>query len=317
MCVRRALPGGDDTAAAPLVGAHGPRDRGHGRSLEALKQLPRSADAHLCGEPHARTPRARWPRWPAAPRWRGSGSTALPGTTTRTRLARPSTRSSAGTSSSSCASPPPTEARSSSAPLSRCSRTGWDALPCLLASAAIGVWLVSRMRSERRPLLHRGIALAVCVANPITLRALEVGHPEELLGACLCVAAVLLAAGDRGVWAGVLLGLAIANKQWALLAVGPVLIALPGRRRAACLASAALVAGIVLAPLTLVGSGGFVSAAKASATAPSAIFQPWQVWWFFGHHGGLVHGAFGVAKPDYRIGPGWAAAISHPLVVVV
>jgi hypothetical protein len=193
----------------------------------------------------------------------------------------------------------------------------WVALPCLLASAAIGVWLVSRMRSERRPLLHRGIALAVCVANPITLRALEVGHPEELLGACLCVAAVLLAAEDRGLWAGVLLGLAIANKQWALLAVGPVLLALPGRRRAACLASAALVAGVVLVPLTLVGSGGFVSAAKASATAPSAIFQPWQVWWFFGHHGALVHGAFGVAKPDYRIGPGWAAAVSHPLVVAV
>jgi Glycosyltransferase family 87 len=193
----------------------------------------------------------------------------------------------------------------------------WVALPCLLASAALGVWLVSRMRGQRRPALHRAIALAVCVANPITLRALEVGHPEELLGACLCVAAVLLAAEDRGLWAGVALGLAIANKQWALLAAGPVLLALPARRRPACVASAVVVAAILLAPLALVGSGGFVSAARASATAPSTIFQPWQVWWFFGHHGALVHGAFGVAKPDYRIGPGWTAAISHPLVVAV
>ena len=191
------------------------------------------------------------------------------------------------------------------------------ALPCLLASALLGVWLVAGMRAQRRPPFHRAIALAVCVANPITLRALEVGHPEELLGACLCVGAVLLAAEQRGLWAGVLLGLAIANKQWALLAAGPVLLALPARRRPACLAAAALVAGAILAPLALVGSGGFVAAARASATAPSAIFQPWQVFWFFGHHGALVHGAFGVAKPGYRVGPAWSGAISHPLVAVV
>jgi hypothetical protein len=191
------------------------------------------------------------------------------------------------------------------------------ALPCLLASALLGVRLVARMRAEQRPPLHRAIALAVCVANPITLRALEVGHPEELLGACLCVGAVLLAAEQRGLWAGILLGLAIANKQWALLAAGPVLLVLPARRRPLCLAAAAIVAGAILAPLALVGSGGFVAAARASATTPSPIFQPWQVFWFFGHHGALVHGAFGVAKPDYRVGPAWAGVISHPLVAVV
>jgi hypothetical protein len=190
------------------------------------------------------------------------------------------------------------------------------ALPCLLASAALGVWLVARMRSERRPLLYRAIALAVCVVNPITLRALEVGHPEELLGACLCVGAVLLAAEDRAALAGALLGLAVANKPWALLAAGPVLLALPARRRAPCAAAASIVAGAVLAPLVLVGSGGFVSASRASATAPPTIFQPWQVWWFFGHHGPLVHGLFGVPKPGYRVGPGWTATVSHPLVVL-
>jgi hypothetical protein len=191
------------------------------------------------------------------------------------------------------------------------------AAPCLLASALLGMWLVARMRREARPVLHRAIALAVCVANPITLRALEVGHPEELLGACLCVAAVLLAGEGRGLWAGLALGLAIANKQWALLAAIPVLIALPRASRAACLAAAVAVTVTILAPLALIGSGGFVTAARASATAPSTIFQPWQVWWFFGHHGALVHGAFGVPKPDYRAGPAWTATVSHPLVVVV
>ncbi|MHB8235434.1 MAG: glycosyltransferase 87 family protein [Solirubrobacteraceae bacterium] len=190
------------------------------------------------------------------------------------------------------------------------------AAPCLLASALLGVWLVARMRSEGRPLGHRAIALAVCVANPITLGALEVGHPEELLGACLCVAAVLFAGEDRGLLAGALLGLAIANKPWALLAAGPVLLALPARRRPTCLGVAVLVGAAVLGPLALVGGGGFASATRASASAASTIFQPWQVWWFFGHHGALVHGAFGAAKPGYRIGPSWIAAASHPLVIL-
>jgi hypothetical protein len=191
------------------------------------------------------------------------------------------------------------------------------ALPCLLASAALGVWLLARMRAEARPPLARGLALALCVANPITLLALEVGHPEELLGACLCVGAVLLAARERPLWAGLLLGLAIANKEWALLAAGPVLLALPARRRVSCSLAALLAAGIVLAPLALVQSGGFVGATRASAAPASSIFQPWQLWWFFGHHGALVHGTFGEAKPSYRIGPAWTGEISHPLILAV
>jgi hypothetical protein len=190
------------------------------------------------------------------------------------------------------------------------------AVPCLLASALLGVWLVARMRGEGRPAMHRALALALCVANPVTVRALELGHPEELLGACLCVGAVLLASEDRGLWAGAALGLAIANKEWALLAAGPVLMALPVRRRVPCLAIAVALAAVVLAPLALVGSGGFVSATRATATAPSAIFQPWQIWWFFGEHSALVHGAFGSPKPGYRVAPGWTGPISHPLVVL-
>jgi Glycosyltransferase family 87 len=199
------------------------------------------------------------------------------------------------------------------------------ALPCLLAAAVLGMWLCAEMRTAgRSPIgrstLSRAVAMGVCVANPLTLRALELGHPEELLGACLCVAAVLLAARDRPLWAGALLGLAIANKEWALLAAGPVVLALParsGRWRpgASCLASAGAVAAAVLAPLALVSSGGFAAGTRALAAPASAIFQPWQIWWFFGHHGPLVHGLYGVPKPGYRIGPGWALAVSHPLVL--
>jgi hypothetical protein len=195
------------------------------------------------------------------------------------------------------------------------------ALPCLLASAALGVWLLARMRAAHRPLLARAVALGVYVANPVTLRALELGHPEELLGASACVAAVLLAGAPvvsrrRSLTVGVLLGLAVANKQWAVLAGGAVLLALPPGRRLACACAALGAAGLIEAPLLLGSSGTYATGASNLATSPSVIFQPAQIWWFFGHHGALVHGLFGEAKPGYRVAPSWAGEISRPLAVL-
>jgi hypothetical protein len=191
------------------------------------------------------------------------------------------------------------------------------ALPCLLAAVALCVWLVARMRTQGHSTLARAVALGICVANPLTLNALELGHPEELLGACLCVAAVLCAARDHPLWAGLLLGLAIANKEWALLAIGPVLLALPAKRRLPCLASAGASAAAVLLPLMLSASGGFAASAGATASTSSTIFQPWQIWWFFGYHGPLVHGLFGTPLYGYRTGPAWTGVVSHPLIVAV
>jgi len=190
------------------------------------------------------------------------------------------------------------------------------AVPCLLAGAVLGVWLVARMRRAGAPRGARALTLALCVANPIALNALEIGHPEELLGACLCVAAVLLAASDRPLWAGLALGLAIANKEWALLAAAPTLLALAPRHRAACAACATAVTAAVLAPLALVHSGGFVAATRASAAPPATIFHQDQLWWFFGHH--VAPGAASsVTAVGGRVGPAWANAISHPLIVLV
>jgi hypothetical protein len=194
------------------------------------------------------------------------------------------------------------------------------AVPCLLAGAALGVWLVAGMRARDASPLARAVALGICVANPMTLRALEIGHPEDVLGASLCIAAVALAChrGDRrrhALLAGVLVGLAVANKEWALLAIGPMLLALPPRRRALGVLGCVLAAGVLLAPLLLVSDGGFAAGTKAAASTSSAIFQPWQVWWFLGHHGAAVHGLLGNLKPGFRTAPSWVGPISHPAVL--
>lgn len=191
------------------------------------------------------------------------------------------------------------------------------AFPCLLAGAVFAVWLVAHMRAQGHATLARSVALGLCVANPLTLKALELGHPEELLGACLCVTAVLFAGRDRPLWAGVLLGLAIANKEWALLAVGPALVALPAKRRLLCLVSAGGTAVAVLSPLLLAGPRGFAASAGATASTSSTIFQPMQVFWFLGHHSSRAVHLLGAAKRDFRLAPAWIGPISHPLVVAV
>jgi uncharacterized membrane protein len=116
------------------------------------------------------------------------------------------------------------------------------AAPCLLAGAALGVVLAAS-------LLGRGtvaIVVGLCAANPITLRALDIGHPEELLGAVLCAGAMPAALRGRSTLAGILLSLAVANKAWAVLAVGPVLLALQADRRRALAIAGAIAVAFVL-----------------------------------------------------------------------
>jgi hypothetical protein len=187
------------------------------------------------------------------------------------------------------------------------------AVPCLLAGALLGVGLWARARKLGHTPLACWIVLFLVAANPITLKALEIGHPEELLGAVLCVAAALAAGRDRALLAGVLLGLAIANKPWAVLAVVPVLAMLPSGH-ARFLAAAGGATAVVMVPLAL--AGGAVSEAAAVASTTSEIFQPWQIWWFLGEHGHVVVGNFG-EKPGYRAGPDWLGGIAHPLVVLI
>jgi hypothetical protein len=154
------------------------------------------------------------------------------------------------------------------------------ALPCLLATLILGVAL-ARLAAERgAPTYVQGIVAGIAVVNPVTLRALHWGHPEELLAAALCVGAVLAALRDRELLAGALLGLALATKQWALLAVLPALLAAP-RRQPALLGVAVGLAALLTLPL-LAGAPdrfGAVAESAAGQTSLGASTTPWNVWW--------------------------------------
>jgi hypothetical protein len=134
------------------------------------------------------------------------------------------------------------------------------------------------------------VAIVCCIGNPIVLIVLFGGHPEELLGAVLCIAAVMLAVKGRAEWAGALVGLAVANKPWALVAVPVVVAALPARRGRALLLATAI-AGAVLVPRAAAGSHGLSAAANGAEVG--VIFNPPQLLWWVGHHSWIV----GEARP--------------------
>ena len=189
------------------------------------------------------------------------------------------------------------------------------AAPCLIAAALLAAFVAGRMRAAKAGPVAWGTALLVLAGNPITLRALEMGHPEELLVSVMCIGAVLLAAARRPVPAAVLIGVAVAAKPWALLAV-PAVILLADGRRVRTMAIALAAAAVVVAPFA-VADAGSVRQKTTAAGATSQIFQPWQVFWFAGSSGHVVRGIDGTVKPGYRQAPGWLSGVTRPLILLM
>jgi hypothetical protein len=182
-------------------------------------------------------------------------------------------------------------------------------IPCVLALAALAVWLATRARGRTAALL----VLALALLSPMNWHALYDGHPEELLGGALCVAAVLFASsGRRPVLAGIVLGFALATKQWGVLAVGPALLVAP-RGRAHIAATAIAVGGAIMLVPALAGSHDALSPASSAALSTSSL-QPACIWWPFAHVQHITAPGWSV---DRRVIPLWLANLTHPGIVIL
>jgi glycosyl transferase family 87 len=184
------------------------------------------------------------------------------------------------------------------------------ALPCVLATVVLGLAL-ARLAAERgQSTAVQGLIAGLAVINPITFRALHWGHPEELLCAALCVGAVIAALRERELLAGILLGLAIATKQWALIAILPALLAAP-RRQLPLLAIAGAIATAFYLPGLVFDSDRFGAATEAAAgqAAGGSSTTPWSLWWPLAE----------IASPgaDRYLAPAWVGMLSHPMIVLL
>jgi hypothetical protein len=188
------------------------------------------------------------------------------------------------------------------------------AVPLVMAAGVLGLALAWTMRERGHPPALRAVVVALCLLNPMTFDALKFGHPEEILGGALCVGALLAAGRGRATAAGVLLGLAIATKQWALVAVAPALVAAP-RGHARLLLSAGAVAAALWLPLALGDASEFAAKTHGQSIAPRAT--PTNVWWPLASESGRRVFDGVQTTVVTRTVPRWASTISHPLIVAL
>jgi len=178
--------------------------------------------------------------------------------------------------------------------------------------AGVLVWVVARLMSRRgQSGLIQLLVIALVLVGPMASKALQWGHPEEFVGASLAVGAVLLAAHGRGTLAGLALGLAVATKQWGLLAVLPVVM-LAGDQRRRVLAIATGVAALLIVPMFAGDPGRFISQNFDAGVAGAGV-TPTNLLWPFHFQSGLDLTS---GQGLYSI-PAWLGAIAHPLVLVL
>jgi hypothetical protein len=167
------------------------------------------------------------------------------------------------------------------------------ALPCVVAAPILGVWLSRQPRHGMST--GRGTQLSPLVlyaVNPIAIICIGYGHVEDVLGATLCIASVILADRGRAGWAGLLIGLAIVNKSWALVAAPVVFAVLPaGRWRA--FAAMCLIAGSILIPLFAIRDPGLSAGGGATSfgSQTGTIFLLPQLLFWLGPHSWFVQEA--------------------------
>jgi hypothetical protein len=182
------------------------------------------------------------------------------------------------------------------------------ALTCLLALVAFGAAVARRAPASFAP-----TAALLLVVNPVTIDALRLGHPEELLGAALCAGALLLAR-ERALIAGVALGAALATKQWALIAIAPVLLAAPRAARVRLSLAAGGVVAAIVVPLALADPHAFLQALRHPAFGVAEM-RTGNVWGWAAITNHITLGP-GETATAYTV-PDWLQHGAHPLVALI
>jgi hypothetical protein len=185
--------------------------------------------------------------------------------------------------------------------------------PCIVALGLLAVALARRIKPELGwpiQLLTAGLVLA----GPMTFKALFWGHPEEALAVALAIGAVL-AAGRRPLVAALMLGIAIATKQWAILAVIPVLVAAAPEYRLRMLLGAGTLAFLCFVPMMLGDWDRFWAQNHANGNSGPGV-TPSSIWWIFGDVTGKSPGLTGGEVNVYGL-PKDLSEITEPLAIAV
>ena len=157
-----------------------------------------------------------------------------------------------------------------------------SAVPCLAALPLLGAWLAPRIAGGDRT-RRRGVLMAFCgftVLDPLVWFSGLLGHPEELVGIALMVAAVVCAAEGRLAWAIGLTAFGLSNKPGLGELVPVVAAAFPARwARPALIAGLGLVLAYALYNLTPLAGLLPIHELTNGAATPGQAQPADLLWW--------------------------------------
>lgn len=192
----------------------------------------------------------------------------------------------------------------------------WGVFSCLLGAGFVGLYLARIAARRGAGLLPQVLIAGLFLLNPLTFEALDNGHPEEVLTAALAVAAVAAAAEHRHWRTALLLGLAIASKQWAVIAILPALMALPTQRVRTGVAAAG-VAAVLFLPAVAASPSSFLDV-QTTAAGTGQVVTPWSVWYPAASSEREVYVVDGrTLVAEVENAPPLADPLSHPLIVLL
>lgn len=195
----------------------------------------------------------------------------------------------------------------------------WGIFPCVVIAGAFGIFLARFAATRGRSVLACSAIVVLAIVNPVTLRAIHFGHPEEMVGAALLAGAMLAAIVKRPGLTALLLALALANKQWALIGAPAVLVTLYASLGWKSMARPMLVfAGVsvaLLVPLLIVDAGSVVDLTKRMADLRHSYVFPANIWYSIAPDLSAERAA--VSLVGLREIPDWLGLIARPLIVTM
>ncbi len=193
----------------------------------------------------------------------------------------------------------------------------WGSLACLIPLALVALWLARFATRQGAGRLAQVLILGIVLLNPLVADALYWGHPEEILTAALATGAVIAALEDRSLAAGLLAGLAIASKQWALIMLLPILLIL-GRDRVRAGVAALGVAALASVPM-IVGNFASFRHVLHYISAPQPIVTVFTWLYPFSPIGRVHISDINGGRPPFiahQILP-IETSLSHPLIILI
>jgi Glycosyltransferase family 87 len=190
--------------------------------------------------------------------------------------------------------------------------------PCLMALVLIGAAASPALTRRGVPLGMQLLTALLILGLPLWHNAVTLGHPDEFLTTGVTLGAVIAALSGRATTAAVLLGLALASKQWAILALPAVALAVPPAQARRTVAVTIAVYVALMVPMAIGNPDRFADTLTAPSTSSHGLVDADTIWLPFAsvHDKTVFDGVEHLVFPHREL-PDALESLIHPAIVVI